>query len=823
MHDTQLLPAYSAEEKVAYLSAIASLASADRQVSAAETEFLQALAQFAGLEEGAMQQVLAAAQGATNQSIQYALDVLINSELRFSLVTDLISFARADGAYADAEEAMIGKMAQYLGISPEQKQTLEIVVDQAARVPHDPHDPAKQGFFKGVGGKLSGVGIPESALTTGLLGVMAPLVVSRGMSRGQNQGPGTRSGGMGGGNVGGLLGGADNGGQGGMLGGLLGSGVLGGLMGGGATSPQGPAPGGGVGSMLSVLGGLSGRPHAKIFNGSIFNNAPLLDLLNAGGNAPASMWDDIHEGVRSAPGGEGNVSNDGVEGLASTRATAPETEESRQLLVETQEEVRTTETFALTIQVVTGALPVGPNEGASPFPAGFVGQLDLDVKAPGLQLVSPSFQQLNVPARGDSGKLRFLLRAAVAGTYRIRVDAWNGAAYLASVEVAVHAEAAQAEATAPSPPPAPFAAANDETSVNPSQGTARMALGWRAPEPDEYTLTVEYDPDRRTHTFRLMREGEFLPPMESAPLVGTREQILSGLNGVMNELARNKPRYDYAQARDWLEGKGAQMFRELLPKELQQVLWDARHRMARLNIIAPGAQLPWEMLFLMDPAPAPESNEPGLFLADATVVVRWLYGEGAPAIIQRAPAYVVIPANSPPSAQQEHASVELVCGPPTLVSDLNGLRELTRNGTFRWLHFASHNITLPGQFGTSYIPFGESPFSQELMESIPARRYAADRPLVFMNACTTAGAQPLFTETNGWADTFLKRGAAAFLGSLWEVRDQSAAAFARAFYQALKDGQNLGDALRAARAALDPGDPTYLAYALYGNPRATLQ
>ncbi|UOR00220.1 CHAT domain-containing protein (plasmid) [Hymenobacter sp. 5317J-9] len=348
-------------------------------------------------------------------------------------------------------------------------------------------------------------------------------------------------------------------------------------------------------------------------------------------------------------------------------------------------------------------------------------------------------------------------------------------------------------------------------------------MGWRAPEPDEYTLTVEYDSDRRTHTFRLLRGGELLPPMESAPLVGTREQVLSGLNEVMNELARNKPRYDYAQARDWLEGKGAQMFRQLLPKELQQVLWEARHRMARLNIIAPGGQLPWEMLFLMDPDPAPDSTDPGLFLADATVVVRWLYGEGAPALIQRAPAYVVIPANSPPSAQQEQASVAMVCGPPTLVSDLNGLRDLTRNGTFRWLHFASHNITLPGQFGTSYIPFGNSPFSQELMESIPARRYAANRPLVFMNACTTAGAQPLFTETTGWADTFLKRGAAAFVGSLWEVRDQSAAAFAHAFYQALKEGRNLGNALRAARAALDPGDPTYLAYALYGNPRATLQ
>jgi uncharacterized tellurite resistance protein B-like protein len=59
--DTQLLQNYSEAEKAAYLSAIASLATADRQASEAETQFLHALAQQAGLSEGAAQQVLAAA------------------------------------------------------------------------------------------------------------------------------------------------------------------------------------------------------------------------------------------------------------------------------------------------------------------------------------------------------------------------------------------------------------------------------------------------------------------------------------------------------------------------------------------------------------------------------------------------------------------------------------------------------------------------------------------------------------------------------------------------------------------------------------------
>jgi len=270
--DTQLLQNYSEEEKTAYLGAIASLATADRQGSGPEVQFLQALAQQMGLSAGATQQVLSAAQDATNQSIQQHLDVLKNSDLRFSLVTDLISFARVDGAYSNEEEAMVGKMAQYLGINPEQKQTLETVVDQAASVPHDPQDPAKEGFFNRISDTLSNVGIPKTALMTGLLGVVAPMVISRVMGGGQSQnGNGQSSGGglLGGGSLGGLLGGAANSGLGGMLGGLLGGGMLGGLLGGNSSAgsnlpQQGSAIGsGGLGSMMSILGGLGGQPNSQ--------------------------------------------------------------------------------------------------------------------------------------------------------------------------------------------------------------------------------------------------------------------------------------------------------------------------------------------------------------------------------------------------------------------------------------------------------------------------------------------------------------------------------------------------------------------------------
>lgn len=277
MSNSQLLQNYSDSEKAAYLSVIASLASADREASATEIEFLQQLAHEAGLSGGATQQVLSAARDASNETIKSNLDALRSSDLRYSLVTDLISFARADGAYANDEEAMINKISAYLGITPQQTQTLNQVVDQAAHVPHDASDPAKQGFFGGITDKLESAGIPKGALMAGLLGVVAPMVLSKVMSGGRSTGGGGLMGGMGGGgSLGGLMGGAMGGGSmGGLLGGLLGGGLLSGVLGGGNSSAgaqgsygnvpqQGSHVGsGGLGSLMSILGGLGGQPGSQ--------------------------------------------------------------------------------------------------------------------------------------------------------------------------------------------------------------------------------------------------------------------------------------------------------------------------------------------------------------------------------------------------------------------------------------------------------------------------------------------------------------------------------------------------------------------------------
>lgn len=276
---------YSEAEKTAYISTIAALASADRSASEQEAQFLTALAESAQLSPGATQQVLAAAHDSTNQSIARHLDALRGSELRYSLVADVISFAQADGKYSGEEKQMLDQMAAYLGVSGEQVQALGQAVQQTQQAPPVQSVEQANTLFggSGIGDTLRRVGIQPSTLATGMIGILAPILISKVLSGRSGGGMGS-AGGMGG--MGGMMGGGGGMGGGllGALGGLLGAGVLGGAMGGGHSQQQGgmgglggllggmmgastPAGGGhaggglggGLGSLMGVLGGLGGQ------------------------------------------------------------------------------------------------------------------------------------------------------------------------------------------------------------------------------------------------------------------------------------------------------------------------------------------------------------------------------------------------------------------------------------------------------------------------------------------------------------------------------------------------------------------------------------
>ena len=228
-----ILDGYSDLEKGAYLCAIASLGTADRTASEEESEYINALCESAGLsnEQTALINDAAAAD-MSDADLKRCLDVLKTSDLRYSLITDVIAFAQADQSYSEEERQSVTKMAEYLGVNGEQvsmldkftKKAVEEAPRQAEAIKNEEATPS--GFLDklGFGDKLKSVGI-NSSLLKGALGILGPVLLAKIFS-GRRKTAGVSAGGSGGGLLGGLLGGGLGSifSGGGLLGGLLGRG-----------------------------------------------------------------------------------------------------------------------------------------------------------------------------------------------------------------------------------------------------------------------------------------------------------------------------------------------------------------------------------------------------------------------------------------------------------------------------------------------------------------------------------------------------------------------------------------------------------------------
>jgi uncharacterized tellurite resistance protein B-like protein len=257
-----ILKNYSDMEKGAYLGAIASIATADHSASEEELEYLMALADSAELSEEQREVVHRAATDLSADELKRCLEILRTSELRFSLVTDLINFAQSDDSYTAEEKANIEKIAQQLNINQQQfslldefaqkTNTAEVQQLAATAAATNPGDPGGSGMLSQLGlggleGKLKNSGINIKSL----LSVAGPIILGTMLSRGMR--------GRGGG--GGLLGGLG----GGLLGGLLGGGLMGGR--GGGMFGGG---GGGLGSLIGMFSGGRGYKRSGGFLGGLF-------------------------------------------------------------------------------------------------------------------------------------------------------------------------------------------------------------------------------------------------------------------------------------------------------------------------------------------------------------------------------------------------------------------------------------------------------------------------------------------------------------------------------------------------------------------------
>ena len=466
----------------------------------------------------------------------------------------------------------------------------------------------------------------------------------------------------------------------------------------------------------------------------------------------------------------------------------------RHLLARCQDVVPVGRPFSLLASIVqTGA---GGTARLAPFnvPAGGRDVL-LVLHAPGLRLLSDQRLTVHVPPTGDSSPVMFELRADAEGPRTISITAWVGGRYLGELLVEVTADASRGAGQQRE--------FSTEINTEPVDGSV--------------SLVVRYDPESRAYRFEFRDEDN--PNEVVSRLSFEPRQRIEHLVKDLDRLAAGHGGYSADQVRSYLVEAGAELWRELIPAGLREQFWERQHRIRQLTILSDKDTVPWELLYPRDPG-----HDAG-FLVQQFPVTRAIFGRRPAASLSLSPARFVLPRGSLPEAEAEIDAMRRLLDPAqvpeSVIGDLTPLQDLIRAGDFGLLHFACHNRFEPDDDAS--IKLGGVLFTPRLLTTaVIDKVLARSAPMVFMNACRSAGLAPTYNRLDGWASKFLEAGAGAFIGSLWAVSDGTAREFAEELYGRLKTGAPLGRALMEARAraATHADDPTWLAYSAYGDPQA---
>ena len=403
--------------------------------------------------------------------------------------------------------------------------------------------------------------------------------------------------------------------------------------------------------------------------------------------------------------------------------------------------------------------------------------------------------------RQDSNWAAFELQATGEGVHTLQVEAFAGGTGLGGLAVQVSVD--------PAAQTGPSTERSSPAAVTPA-------------DPGEVSLLLSYDPDQQVYRYRLVDSGGYYSEEAASDrLLQPPGEAVEQLVAQLNALARGQAGWDAATTKDWLQGQGIALWNSFIPQALQREFWQRRDRITQMTIVSDGDPVPWELLYPF----APGGQDAG-FLIDQFPVARRRYGPRPPGRLELGAADLVLSGDgSLAAAPAEIAALDGLLRGRGLaarrIGDLPGLLQAFQRGDLGLLHFSCHNAFARGAPNASRILLGNQPFEPVFLEQ-HAGRFAS--PLVFLNACRTDGQAPLYTTVEGWAASFLRAGAGAFIGSLWEVVDTSASTYAQEFYRAALAGHTLGESARQARDAIrdNPGDPTWLAYTLYGDPAATV-
>ncbi len=365
-----------------------------------------------------------------------------------------------------------------------------------------------------------------------------------------------------------------------------------------------------------------------------------------------------------------------------------------------------------------------------------------------------------------------------------------------------------------------------------------------APEPpiDELLIEESFIGDKVQYRYYLdMPSLSLRERFESPPIAGRDDYVVKILDGIGNAWAgtADKPLAAFEMQ---LKALGAKMFTELMPREMQELLWEHRDRIQSVQVMSMEPFIPWELVYLKDPR-SKTIGAGGKFMCELGLV-RWLY-EGYPPVritLGAGRARYIIPTYQgamalPEAAEEEKMIKALFKNAQRVPAQAFDVQQLVAApGQFDLLHFAGHAEAAGEEQADARMlldELGDGTTENALhaitVEGIAQLEQDGRRPIVVLNACESGRMARGLAKIGGFASAFVSRGAGVFVGSHWSVGDSPARSFIEAFYSAFaqpKAGKTpvmLKDAvIQARQAARQGGDATWLAYVVYGHPRAVV-
>jgi len=162
------LEGYSEKEQIAYLSILSGVCYADKEFGNAEKDQLEVLLVQLKISDAGKAKVYSSIFSLQHEDKMANLDViqdLGNTELKYTLISDLCIISLVDSKFTDEEYQYILGVGEILGVTPEQVDAIKSLQENLYKIKDEPSNSERiKQVVKDSAAKLAGVGVPVAAI-----------------------------------------------------------------------------------------------------------------------------------------------------------------------------------------------------------------------------------------------------------------------------------------------------------------------------------------------------------------------------------------------------------------------------------------------------------------------------------------------------------------------------------------------------------------------------------------------------------------------------------------------------------------------------------